>query len=380
LIRSTVGELLSTAEAAHRLGVKVATLYAYVSRGQLRSHPATDGRGSRFEAADVDALAGRGRSSRRPVGAVETVRSALTTLDGDRLRYRGHDAVELSRGHSFEAVARLLWTGTATPGPFASDAELGRRAREVLAGLPADTRAPDRLRVAVSVVGALTPVGSPASPEAVLGAVVDALGPGHSVAASLGRALGRPGLALDAPLVLLADHGLAVSTVAARVAASARAPLAAVLAAALGAAAGPLHAAAGTAAHRFLAQAVSDPPGSVHRAVAEQRRRGANPPGFGHLVLARADPRAEELLATLPASPVTDVLPSLVEQVVRSHGATAFPNVDLGLAAFALAHDLPADAVELLFEVGRAAGWIAHALEEYSSPGLRFRVRGLHGE
>ena len=364
-----MGELLTTAEAAHRLGVKVATLYAYVSRGQLLSHAATDGRGSRFDAAEVDALAGRGRSGRRPAGAVETVRSALTSIDGGRLRYRGHDAVELSRGHSFEAVARLLWSGTATPGPLAGDAELSRQVRVVLDALPAGCRVPDRLRVAVSVVGALG--GALTSPEVVLGSVLGALAPGASVGEGLAAAVGAPGVRLDAPLVLLADHGLAVSTVAARVAASARAPLASVLAAALGAADGPLHAGAAPGAHRFLADALS---GCL---VVEP---GVRPPGFGHVVHATSDPRAEELLATLPASPVADVLPSVLERVVRVHGAGAFPNVDLGLAAFAHAHGLPGEAGELLFEVARCAGWMAHALEEYAAPPLRFRVRGLHGE
>ena len=375
-----MGELLTSAEAAHRLGVATATLYAYVSRGRLRSHRLPGGRGSRFEAAEVDALAGRGRSPRRPVGAVETVRSALTVLDGDRLRYRGLDAVELSRGHSFEAVARLLWTGTATPGPFASDPGLSRAARAVLDALPAGTRAPDRLRVAVAAVGALLPRTPAPTPEAVVGAVVGALSPGapgEPVAVSVARALGRPGLALDAPLVLLADHGLAASTLAARVAASARAPLPSVLAAALGAADGSLHAAAGARAHRLLARALAEPPASVVRVVAQ--RGGGIPPGFGHPLYARADPRAQELLAGLPPGPVADVLPLLVEEVVRAHGAAAFPVVDLGLAAFAHAHGLPAEAVQLLFEVGRTAGWLAHALEERAEAGLRFRVRGLHG-
>lgn len=376
MIRSTVGELLTTAEAAHRLGVKVATLYAYVSRGQLVSHPATDGRGSRFDAAEVDALAGRGRSTSRPVGAVETVRSGLTRLDGDRLRYRDRDAVELSRAHSFEAVARLLWTGTPTPGPFAADPGLVHSVRGVLEALPADTRPPDRLRVAVSVVAALAPWTPESAPETVLGTVLSALAPGATVAESVARALGHPGVPLDAPLILLADHGLAVSTVAARVAASARAPLPSVLAAALGAADGPLHATASTTAFRLLTEALQDPPASVSRAV---ERTDTTPAGFGHLVYARTDPRAEELLTTLPPGPVTDVVPLLVERVVRTHGAGAFPNVDLGLAAFAHAHGLPADARELLFEVARTAGWMAHALEEYAAPGLRFRVRGLHG-
>jgi citrate synthase len=53
--------------------------------------------------------------------------------------------------------------------------------------------------------------------------------------------------------------------------------------------------------------------------------------------------------------------------------------VDLALAAFAHAHGLRPDGGEFLFEFARIAGWVAHALEEYSAPALRFRVRGVYG-
>jgi citrate synthase len=55
-----------------------------------------------------------------------------------------------------------------------------------------------------------------------------------------------------------------------------------------------------------------------------------------------------------------------------------FPNVDLALAAVLHTHDLPADAGEALFAIARTAGWVAHALEEYAEPGLRFRVEGVY--
>jgi citrate synthase len=224
--------------------------------------------------------------------------------------------------------------------------------------------------VAVAVAGAIAPTAPEADPEPLLAAVL-----GPDVAEAVDAALGAPG-SWGPALVLLADHGLAVSTVAARVAASARAPLSSVLSAALGAADGPLHASASTATYRFLEQALTDGPA---RTVAERRRTHDRAPGFGHVVYAARDPRAEELLAALPPGPVAEVVPPLVEQVVRTYGAGAFPNVDLGLAAHALARGLPADAGEFVFEVARTAGWVAHALEEYRAPGLRFRVRGLHG-
>jgi citrate synthase len=361
---------LSSAEAAHRLGVRRATLYAYVSRGLLHAHR-TPG-GSLFDPAEVDALAARGRN--RPVGAVETVRTELTSLDDDRLRYRGQDAVALSRTHSFEAVARLLWTGTARPGRFAADPALTAGVEAVLAALPTGTRPAARLRVAVAAAGALLPPGGPvpgpSAAEPLLAAVLDR---GHGVAATVDEVLGVPG-DWGAALVLLADHGLAVSTVAARVAASARAPLPAVLGAALGAADGPLHAGASRVAHAFLLQVLQDGPVGALAGL-----DGRLPPGFGTVVHTRADPRAEALLDALPPGEVADAVPALLVHVLRAHGAGAYPNVDLALAAHAVVHGLGPGAGEFVFAVARTAGWVAHALEEYRAPALRFRVRGLHG-
>ena len=99
--------LLTAAEAAGRLGVKPATLYAYVSRGTLRRQRAADGRTSLFDAEEVERLARRGRP-RRPANAVDImVESQLTEITADRLRYRGLDAAALARTRTFEAVAEL---------------------------------------------------------------------------------------------------------------------------------------------------------------------------------------------------------------------------------------------------------------------------------
>ncbi len=69
LIMINAVQWLTTPQAAHRLGVKPATLYAYVSRGLLHSHRDADSRGSNFDSREVEALAVRGRprvSSRLP--------------------------------------------------------------------------------------------------------------------------------------------------------------------------------------------------------------------------------------------------------------------------------------------------------------------------
>jgi citrate synthase len=103
-------EEIDAAEAARRLGVKPATLYAYVSRGVLRRRPGADGRRSRFDAAEVAELARRGRP-RRPADTELVVESAVTALGADRPYYRGRDALALAGAARFEQVADWLWTG-----------------------------------------------------------------------------------------------------------------------------------------------------------------------------------------------------------------------------------------------------------------------------
>jgi citrate synthase len=110
-----MADFLTAAEAARRLGVKPATLYAYVSRGVLSRVRAPDGRASLFGAEEVERLARRGRP-RRPAGVADiTVESAITEITGDSLRFRGLDVTRLAVSRTFEEVAELLWTGSSGP-------------------------------------------------------------------------------------------------------------------------------------------------------------------------------------------------------------------------------------------------------------------------
>src|ERR1700709_928451 len=97
--------LLTTDEVAHRLGVKPATVYAYVSRGLLPSHRNADGTGSLFARAAVDAFVAARKRTTTPA-----VRTGLTLIKDGALYYRGHDVAALARANvPFEAVAGLLW-------------------------------------------------------------------------------------------------------------------------------------------------------------------------------------------------------------------------------------------------------------------------------
>lgn len=384
---------LTTAEVAARLKVKPETVYAYVSRGLLTSTRARGRRGSLFVAADVDRLAGR--TVDHP-GAIERIESQLTNISQDALHYRGHQAQGLATTHTVEEVATLLWTGTLPPpnsaGAFPAPAGEVELARRAMAAAPASARLTDKLRIAVAVLGAGDPLRYDLSRGAVvltarrlLGVLVAALpGPEPDSAQTFGGRLWpklasdptqpaapeltpRPEL-LDAAVILLADHGLAVSTIAARVAASARANLYAVVSAGLGALDGHLHGAAPSLAYDFLGRALVNPT----QALSDQLRSGDPTPGFGHKIYQHRDPRAEVLLGMLGDHPVIETIEELTARV------PSFPNSDLALAALLHAHNLPGEAGEAVFALARMIGWTAHALEEYAAPPLRFRTLGVY--
>ncbi|MDX6331617.1 MAG: citrate synthase, partial [Streptomycetaceae bacterium] len=91
------GQRLSTREAAERLGVKAETIYAYVSRGLLTSRRTPGGRGSTFDAKEVDALVRRSRRGQpaaddATVAGVAAVRTGITLIGKDSYYFRGVDA------------------------------------------------------------------------------------------------------------------------------------------------------------------------------------------------------------------------------------------------------------------------------------------------
>ena len=381
------GERLTTAEAAERLGVKPATLYAYVSRGLLTRERAPDGRTSTFDPAEIDRLArpGRPRRGRRPATDL-VLPSALTTIAQGIPWYRGLPVPDLAGSRSFEEVATWLWTGQfPDPAPAwragAAALKAGRRAQ---AALPPAALPLERIRVIAAALAAgdelrleLHPAAVTAAGRALIAGLVDCLprpGPapaGGSIAARLWAGLSpldpEPELVgtVEVALVLLADHELAASTVAARVAASVRADPYAVVSAGLAAVSGTLHGGASLGIEALLDEV--ERPERAASVVGARLRRGERLRGFGHRLYPDGDPRASVLLArlrdTAGGSPRLAVVAALLE-AAANRGLPA-PNVDLALAALAHVAGMTRGAGEAVFAVARTAGWIAHALEEY---------------
>jgi citrate synthase len=399
LITSTQGSssgLFSTAEVARRLGVKPQTVYAYVSRGLLRPDASSTHRNSLFAAEEVERVAARARNPSRS-GALEVViETHLTALDPDgRLHYRGRDVIELARFRSFEDVAGLLWDGD----PFAPW-ELGAEDRELMNGiaalLPTAAAAADLIPVAVAVLGAADEQRGDRRPEAVRRAAARMLAgaleliagcdatPGPSASERLWYAVRADGkrprpaqaAAMNAALVLLADHELASSTLAARVAASAWADPYRVVLAGLGPLGGSLHGGASLAVEGVLAEAGSS--GGAFAAL-DQRVAAGVVPGFGHRVYRGRDPRAEHLLERLRAVADDEQALLTIEATLEAAASLGLPppNVDFGLAALAYVMRLQPGSASTIFTIARIVGLVAHALEEYPYR-LRFRPRATY--
>ena len=430
-----MADFLTAAEAARRLGVKPATLYAYVSRGVLSRGKAADGRGSLFDADEVERLARRGRP-RRPAGVADiTVESAITEITGDSLRFRGLDASRLAVSRTFEEVAELLWTGEfrSAREPWQARPAALAAGRAAQAALPAGTLPLERLQVIVPAMAATDPLRLQLDLAAVLAAgrsiiagMVDCLpstvtsgpgtsgpgtsgpgtsgpgtsgpgtsGPGTSGPGTSGPGTSGPGTsgsgepvaerlwarlcdrraspgllrAASAALVLLADHELAASTLAARAAASVRADPYAVVGTGLGAMSGALHGGASLGAETLIAAASG--PDDVPRVVAELLRRGEKVPGFGHFGYRGGDPRAIVLLDLVrraaPKSAQLAVADAVLAEVRQK--SLPEPNIDFAIATLARVAGMVRGAGEAIFAVARTAGWIAHALEAYAGPG-----------
>src|SRR3984957_13798376 len=156
-----VTEWIGAAEAAERLGIKQASLYAYVSRGMLGRRREAGSREGLFDAEEVARLARKGRPRRSPAGAQLIIASSLTEITGDQLRFRGHDVIGLARQRAFEEVATLLWTGALAPDDPAgwlATPEALAAGRAAQGALPAGTLPLERLQVIVPALAATDPL------------------------------------------------------------------------------------------------------------------------------------------------------------------------------------------------------------------------------
>jgi citrate synthase len=380
--------LLTARQTADRLGIKLDTLYAYVSRGRLRSVMVPGTRERRYRSEDVEAMLDtrsgvRLPHSSDPEALMPAIGSSICLIENGRFYYRGQDAVRLAESATLEETARLLWLEEA--GPELSDASTPTRSRSAdpsegliercqirLAQLgdedfPAlDLTRPRVIRTGRRILRELAACVAPASPLPA---------PIHRQLAAAWKLREAGADLLRRCLVLIADHELNPSTFVARCVASTGASPYAVVLAALSALSGGRHGGDTARAEGLFRELVEarDP-----IAVMTPRLvRGDRLPGFGQLLYPEGDPRAIAILAALAqAAPEAHTLAERAAEIgLRLTGR--HPNVDFALAAAATGLGLPRNAALGLFIIGRTVGWIAHAIEQYES-GVLIRPRARY--
>ncbi len=385
---------LSAREAAEGLGVSLPTLYAYVSRGLVRSEEVGGSRRSRrYHGEDVRRLLERKERRRDPERALEGVlrwgapmlESGITLVTDGRIYYRGRDALDLSRSRSIEEVAALIWTGelpadtTEILGPdistghFVAEKESGLRPTSLeglqsLLSLAAmgDSAAYDLRSESVAKTGGriLRLMAGRLSGGVEGGSIAGALQRGWVPEDPDSRGL------IDAALIICADHELPVSTFAVRCVASSGATPYAAVTAGLSAMQGVKHGGQIELVEKLL-QEVEDS-GDAQDIVGGRLRRGESIPGFGHQLYPGGDPRGAELIrlseTARPGSAAVQVSAATRAAALEVLGER--PTLDLGLVTLARALELPPGGALALFALGRTVGWIGHAIEQYASDTL----------
>jgi citrate synthase len=375
------GLYLSAREAAAELAISPATLYAYVSRGLIRSEPSVDSRSRRYRAEDVRALKERRVPAPEPKGfrsfdaELPVMDSTIATITEAGPIYRGVSCVELAEKDTLEHTATLLWDVTAID-PFASAncpvvsdemraiAEAARRASPMERAIAvlalaasadpgAYTRAPDgRALVGARLVRLLVATMLDAAPSAepLHQQIALVWAPDHKHAPDLIRRA----------LVLLADHELNASTFTVRCAVSSELNLYDAVIAGLASLKGPKHGGAGVLASQLVRNLIDR---DVAPVIRERVALGERFAGFGHGIYKRGDPRAISLLEALTrAGAPRKFTREVPERIAEATGE--FVNIDYALAVLVHALRLPAGSELALFAMSRSVGWIAHACEQ----------------
>ena len=378
---------LSAREASAELAISPATLYAYVSRGLIRSEPSSDSRSHRYRAEDVRGLKERRAPSPEPRGLrnfdadLPVMDSAIATITEDGPIYRGVNCIDLAEKDTLEHAATLLWDVTGVD-PFANDncphvsdemrgvAEAARDAAPIYRTIAvlalaasADPRAFTRAADGRALVGGrilrlviATMLNRASSAKPLHLQIARAWAPDHKHAPDLIRRA----------LVLLAEHELNASTFTARCAASTGLNLYDAMIAGLVALKGPRHGGAGVLAAQLVKTLAE---GDVAPVIRERVALGERFAGFGHGVYKHGDPRAQALLDALARAGAAEKLTrEIPERILEATGE--FVNIDYALAVLVHTMGLPPGHELVLFAMARTVGWIAHACEQLRHGGL----------
>ncbi|WP_407792361.1 citrate synthase [Pigmentiphaga litoralis] len=390
-------EFISAKQACTMLGVKLATLYTYVSRGRLHPVARAATRANLYRRDEVEELLARG-PARGPAGSASgasspVIRSSITVITPEGPRYRGHLAADIVRyPGAFENVAELLWSGVLPGSRHVWPAEPADVDIQAIIDAMCVQRMPQLRMMRVFSIAATAMGGGTLGEELRSGSITrysrqmlfafagcfGLLGPGRRYWAIQGeqplaehvlQALGMattPKLvdAVNAVLILGADHDLSSATFAARIAASAGSGLHACVVAALATHVGSTLAGGCDLSEQLIRS--FDTPRHIQARVEQAERNGERLPGFTIAQYPKGDPRACQLIEIAyqlgTPSREAEMAFRFIECATAQLGLR--PNIEMGLAALCLAAGLPECTASGLWGMGRTAGWIAHVLEQ----------------
>jgi citrate synthase len=393
-------EYVSRQEAMEMLEVKLQSFYTYVSRGMIRRLEQPGKKRKLYLKSDVERLAAKSQAKANTgAKAGEAMRFGnpviqtwICEITPQGPLYRNRLATDLASANvSFESVAELLWVGTfRTPQlPWKAQAlPEGFDKWTVLAGAMSEGGRP--LEILNLFLAALRALSSDEQGTAYENTMplsrqliqlfagvsgylsqrrqLEPFRDGEMVAECFARGLGFEGQAqviesINCALVICAEHELTPPTFAARVCASTGADLHACVATGVMAQMGPLQGGGTDGAENFLA-AILEPNGRF-RVPRLGWTSKFDFPGFNHPLYGR-DPRAVFLLDMVKRlkspHPDTERILRLLNEIERE--VNFYPNLTAALVVLSRALGLPQRSANLLFSVGRTAGWIAHALEQ----------------
>ncbi|SMO61407.1 citrate synthase/methylcitrate synthase [Melghirimyces algeriensis] len=327
----------------------------------------------------------------------------LSLVDGQKglLLYRGHLVKKLAVSHSFEEVVYLLWMGQlpsekeredfqrllsenrALPEhiykliiQISSRADLMTVLRTAISALPLTNDWPPTLEQGAKVL-AVIPTMISCWYHQVQGTDIpvirqDLNHTAHYLYLLKGQEPSEAHVrALNAYLILTAEHGMNASTFAARVVTSTQSDLLSALTAAVGALKGPLHGGAPSEVEEML-----DEIRSAESAESWMRARlesGERLMGFGHRVYKTQDPRAQALRQISEELSVEDDWFQLALETEQTAlrlleeykpGRRLYTNVEFFAAAVLRAVGLPKALYTPTFALSRTAGWCAHIFDQ----------------
>jgi len=332
--------------------------------------------------------------------------SAISTIDGTTLLYRGYTIEDLAENATFEEVIHLLWFGSL---PDAGELESlrGRLARSMtlpdemrvwLLGMPKKVHPMDFLSAVVAgltlhdpeanILNETATVGKAVRLTARIGLVVGAyeqarngrwpieVDPNKSIAWNILRGItGKAPTAsqerdFDVCLILHADHELNASAFSSRVTASTLSGVYSSILAAIGTLKGSLHGGANAAVMAMLRQIGSED--KIDSFLANAFEKGDKIMGFGHRVYKNGDPRAKilramsERLTSEIGRPEFYRMSQKLEKLMGEKKGL-IPNVDFYSATVYNALGIPDDLFTPIFAASRVAGWCAHVMEQYEN-------------